>query len=388
MSGRVCRTLGDDSFRFEPLVYTSDGLEWSGLYGCSGDANITYHETYTAFALNPTDDDPDPRCEGAVFKVYSKLREFGDFERATLVLGDGTNCGQGPFQLSCETRPCCATQSCEDTNANSNSNSGFSACFSESATVQVQTKNHMITEVAMKDLKLGDRVQTSSGFQPVYSFGHHDLDSSTDFLRIHTKKNTPLEITKDHLVFLQDQDTPVPAVSIKVGDRLHNNNKEGAVVTKIGSVHKQGLYAPLTASGTVIVDGILASSYITLQEDATFVHVSQGVQTWISQQQFVHWLLAPHRLLCLGLFPKLGETYTHKGMPVWIDYGIQYIQAAHRQHFVVEAMMLFAGLALGVVCFLLESLFGPSMTPLVVAALVYYYKNVRQSTRGAKKLSA
>jgi len=390
LSGRVCRTLGDDSFRFEPLVYTNNSLTWRNLYGCSGDAEITYRETYTEFKLNPTSDNPDPRCEGAVFKLYSKIRDVGDFDKASLVLGDGTSCGNGPFQMSCETRPCCKT-GCEDPNADSGGGGGSALCFSESATVQVQSSGNVVREVSMQDLKVGDSVQTSSGFQPVYSFGHYDLKSSTDFLMVHTNQNekNALEITKDHLLFLQDQDTPITAGSIKVGDRLQTEDKEGATVTKIGSVRKQGLYAPLTASGTVVVDGILASSYVTLQgsqDDAAFVHV-QGVKTWVSQQQFVHLLLAPHRLLCTGLFPALGETYTRNGMPLWIDFGIQYIQTAHGQNFVVESIMLLLGLALGAACFLLESLFGASFAPLAVAALVYYYKNVRRSTGGVKKVS-
>lgn len=375
-SGRVCRNIGDNGFRMEPLVYQNDTLTWeSSFLGCKGNAtSITHYDAQTEFRLNAIEGD-DPRCDGAVLTIYSQIRaEAGDFKRVKLVLGDGTNCGIGPLQLACEPRACCAEGCQEKPEASSGGRSAL--CLSESATVEVFQGGL----VALKDLQLGDRVKTSTGYEPVYSFGHHDLESSADFLAIHTSNNKrPLEITKDHLLFLRGQVTPVPAGSVRVGDRLQTQDKEGAIVTKIGAIHKQGLYAPLTASGTVVVDGVLASSYVTLQGSA-FVHF-QGIKTWLSQERFVHVLLSPHRLLCMGLFPALGETYTVNGMPIWVDYGIQYIQTAHNQSFIAEAIMLLAGLFVTGLCFLLEHLFGPSLAPLAVACFVYYCKNIRKSSR-------
>lgn len=90
------------------------------------------------------------------------------------------------------------------------------ACFPESVSVHVQDRG----KVAMKDLQIGDLVFANGKYQPVYAFGHHKPDETTLFLQLHTEEETPLELSPEHLVFLDGNDFPVPAHSIQVGDVL------------------------------------------------------------------------------------------------------------------------------------------------------------------------
>merc|ERR1712187_372078 len=68
------------------------------------------------------------------------------------------------------------------------------------------------------------------------------------------------QATSGHLVFTAESDKPMSKV---VGDRVlvGDNWRKVTGVSAIES--SSGLYAPLTPSGTIVVEGVLASSYAT-----------------------------------------------------------------------------------------------------------------------------
>ena len=58
----------------------------------------------------------------------------------------------------------------------------------------------------------------------------------------------------------------VPASLLKKGDQLvRGNSGELVTVQSVRTVVCKGVYAPFTAFGTIVVDNILASNYITYQ---------------------------------------------------------------------------------------------------------------------------
>ena len=64
-----------------------------------------------------------------------------------------------------------------------------------------------------------------------------------------------------HLVFMTEKGA-VSASRIQVGDLLMSS-PGSAKVTKVGSVQRQGLWAPATESGSIVVNGVVASNYIS-----------------------------------------------------------------------------------------------------------------------------
>ena len=125
------------------------------------------------------------------------------------------------------------------------------SCFSSVTTVNVLNEG----EVAMKDLKVGDKVLVKDGkYEAVYAFDHLSTTEEAEFLQFHTSGTDkhPLEMTPTHMVYLQDDPNPVTADSVKVGDVFQGKNGE---VKKIKTVTKEGVYTPLTPSGSVVVDG-------------------------------------------------------------------------------------------------------------------------------------
>ena len=86
----------------------------------------------------------------------------------------------------------------------------------------------------MEALQVGDYVKIGKGevYEKVYAFGHHVPHKNTEFVQIHTNAGSPLEVTSEHLVFVNGKTNPVRAGSIKIGDLLQAEGKD-AVVQKI-----------------------------------------------------------------------------------------------------------------------------------------------------------
>lgn len=114
---------------------------------------------------------------------------------------------------------------------------------------------------------------------------HYQPEMETKFLQIHTTTSSDaLEVTSDHLVFLQNG-TAVRASKIRVGDVLDGVN---VVVNNITHVVRRGAYAPLTESGEFLANDMRVSSYVAIWADA-----------WVPRP---HWwgqlLFSPIRILC------------------------------------------------------------------------------------------
>ena len=246
-----------------------------------------------------------------------------------------------------------------------------SSCFSKGATVQVEG----VGSVAMEDLQVGQKVLTGTGnYQPVYAFGHYNPEGLAMFVQFHTK-DSMLEMTGNHLVFKDGQ--AVRADSIQVGDVLSSGP-----VTKITSAPNQGLYMPLTKDGTIVVDGILASSYVSIADDVPGV-VEKSAVFLADEQSLLHWWLAPYRMMCMGISANFCTgSFTEEGISNWLMYGKNFAEFAETQHAVVQY-------ATGVVVFLVfaafvavENILGSPLasmaTGVATMAAFSFYKKMRR----------
>jgi hypothetical protein len=115
------------------------------------------------------------------------------------------------------------------------------------------------------------------------------------------------------MVFVSGKSNPVRADSIQVGDMLRGESGDKKV-TKIRRVKRNGGYAPLTPNGSIVVDGIVASNYISLQSNAAEYVYFFGAAI-LSHQQFAHMLTSPVRLMCMGISAHLCSGYDEDGKP-------------------------------------------------------------------------
>lgn len=189
---------------------------------------------------------------------------------------------------------------------------GFVFCFSGDATCLVEGRG----DVPMKDISLGDRVMVEGGkYEAVYSFGHRAPNVKAEFIELVTAVNE-LALSKDHMVFV-DGGRSVPASHVKVGDQLELASGIFEEVRTIRTVVRQGAYAPFTASGALIVNGVKASSFIAFQDSETLLIA--GVNTGLTFQFLARASEAPHRIWCQYFSACLEEQYTAEGISTWVD---------------------------------------------------------------------
>jgi Hint module len=261
---------------------------------------------------------------------------------------------------------------------------GGSGCFSATSTLFVRGKG----SVAMKDVEVGDMVMTTSQetFEPLYAFAHRNKGQEATFLKITTDLNS-LEVTEEHLVYIAGKTRPVRADSIKVGDELQAGNGLNAVVKEIVSVIKEGLYAPLVPSGQILVDGVLASSYIALQEEDNEYFSTFNGLIKIPHDAVVHFYLSPMRVVCMGMTDKPCRVMASNGMPLYISLCLDALRMAHDSAYAYYAQPLLIVLTffLAIGFYVVEGLFGAKMGPLIIFTLAVAYSFSRKFTVRNKK---
>jgi len=186
-------------------------------------------------------------------------------------------------------------------------------CFPGEAFVDARGKGQM----ALKDLKIGDQIMVDGEgrYETVYSFGHKDEGVLNNYFQFITTSGAQVEISKDHLVFVEGKGT-VPASHVRLEDKLYAM-KAWDSVASIKSVTRRGAYAPLTPSGTLIVNGFKVSSFVALQDSPSLV--IGGVPTGLP----FHWLERtfelPHQFWCICIASCTNEEYSVHGISTWAE---------------------------------------------------------------------
>ena len=162
----------------------------------------------------------------------------------------------------------------------------------------------------MDEIAIGDRVLTvdSSGVvvpSAIYIMPHAQKYGTFVFKRISTDSNHTLTVSPDHYVLMADlrqggtwvHRRSVPAGRVRVGgmvwvlDRKKNALKHTTVIN-ISNVWDTGIYAPLTLTGTIVVDGIVASVYSTMLGSESMMHsiCGFGRYLWLASPQLFKFL--------------------------------------------------------------------------------------------------
>ena len=215
------------------------------------------------------------------------------------------------------------------------------------SSVQVKHERGSVEPKALADLRVGDRVLTNKGdYESVYAFAHYSPNIRAKFLQIFTSDSkTPLEISKEHLIYLEGQSHPVRADSIRVGNNLLSSKR----VAKIRVVERLGVYAPLTKSGTIVVDGIKVSAYADIEGG----HDARDHPTIIGTNSYIHAGMSPFRLYC-GLSKNLCMSYNDDGMPPYVAFGIWISNSASQLPVVAQIPYLAGFTIVTSACILLE----------------------------------
>jgi Hint module len=184
------------------------------------------------------------------------------------------------------------------------------ACFSGDSLVQVLAKGR----VRMKDLILGDKVHVGNNvFEPVYSFGHRNSDVKADYIRVRTERST-IVISEDHMIF-SDLGNAIAARLLKVGDKLLHGSGDILTVQDIAVISAEGAYAPFTPSGKIVVNDVVASSFVAFGNGSTMKLA--GFR--FSFHWLAHTFETPHRFYCTYISNCKSEAYNDEGISYWVD---------------------------------------------------------------------
>jgi len=222
----------------------------------------------------------------------------------------------------------------------SDADSSFAACFSGTSLVTERLRGI----VPMKDIRLGDQVQTttasgSPSWSKVRTFLHwHPNEVVPALLISHTKGN--LTLTPNHMLFVADRNDAshkkcqhetencykegnekwslLPSHQLQPGDFLLTSNDDSTslLFSKIVSIQEttmEGYYAPLTASGTLVVDGVLASCYAEEESSTTKNTI---IPHWAIQMA-----MAPLRIWQQqnnNYMPAPGEIHPYAKTLIWL----------------------------------------------------------------------
>eukprot|EP00928_Gymnodinium_smaydae_P006214 TRINITY_DN12176_c0_g3_i1.p1 TRINITY_DN12176_c0_g3~~TRINITY_DN12176_c0_g3_i1.p1 ORF type:complete len:342 (+),score=63.99 TRINITY_DN12176_c0_g3_i1:46-1071(+) len=178
-----------------------------------------------------------------------------DPQSCTLAAGSGKNGNLLPFNQKCMYDPTPATAP---------------SCFPGEATVQVHGSTF---PRAMDDLKEGDQIMVSSDtYEPVLGFLHALRESSAKTYLAVAHEHGVFRASANHLVFTTETDKRV--ADLKVGDMLIVNGEPSLVLSASEESTSAGMYAPLTPSGRLVVDGVLASAYAGMATGPKTPHAS------------------------------------------------------------------------------------------------------------------
>ena len=175
----------------------------------------------------------------------------------------------------------------------------------------------------MESLLVGEEVQviTNKGVtsKPVITFIHRQPDLFQKFLQITTLRYKKiLKITEDHLIFVEKngKEAAIPSRDVKIGDMVYikvggQETLEKDAVQGVSIVFEKGVYAPVTLSGTILVNDVYTSCYFDVLSHVWFhramgaaravYHLSPTMAEWISsigeEDGFPGWCRLGHKLL-------------------------------------------------------------------------------------------
>ncbi|CAN8071580.1 unnamed protein product [Agarophyton chilense] len=143
------------------------------------------------------------------------------------------------------------------------------SCFPALSVVQRVTSSGNIQATPMNALNFGDAVihNSISEASEVFFFGHKSASQWALYRRVVAKTYETgreqiytLHISESHLIPVAGRGD-VPARLLNVGDELFTDQGGLARVLAVEDHVMQGMYSPITTSGTLSVDGILVSAY-------------------------------------------------------------------------------------------------------------------------------
>lgn len=174
-------------------------------------------------------------------------------------------------------------------------------CFPAASVVRLEGGG----ETTVDRVRAGDRVLATDGegrllYSEVLTFLDRDEGATRVFVRVHLSDNSSVTATEAHLLLLASG-APVFAGAVLPGDRLLVPGG-WARALRTSRVLRRGVFAPLTATGTIVVDGAVASCYAAVRSQALAHWALAPLRAWLK--------VAPTPQPTRGVHPYVSALYT------------------------------------------------------------------------------
>jgi len=266
---------------------------------------------------------------------------------------------------------CCLLGSCTWKVGLTGSCPGF--CFSSLMKVREESKGI----IPIYQVQVGDkvRVDTKGTYDYVTSWSHYQPDKNAIFLQVTAGKEAMIELSSDHMIFVNNNHRAIPASQLKLGDTLLSGGKKVNAVTKIQSVMRKGQFAPLTKTGTILVNDVYSSVYVSLT-NSEFLEIIPGLS--ISMQWVAHTFTT-----LLQKCASSEEQYNKEtGLANWIETPLKFSTwILNSQRSILLRLSIFIpGLVIGFIFWIMNTY---PMILLLVSA-VYFYNKKRVGNKEKK----
>ncbi|CAJ0565638.1 unnamed protein product, partial [Mesorhabditis spiculigera] len=167
--------------------------------------------------------------------------------------------------------------------------SGIPACFTGDTLVETSSGFKR-----MDELRVGEQVltaeQNTTTFTRVDSWLHRLPSTTAYFVQLRTQDEKTLKLTPQHFIYRVDcsgltfATEMIFAEMLKTGDCVYAIGADRAVhptrIVHLEVVEEKGVYAPMTRSGDIFVNGIYASCHNVVKANTlshTFLHLADNV---------------------------------------------------------------------------------------------------------------
>jgi len=141
---------------------------------------------------------------------------------------------------------------------------GASICFHASSKVLLESGPW----ISMERLKYGDKILTINKdnqfvYSPVVDFTGVFPFTVGSFIRVFHQRGNPLTLSEIHLVYSNGKFVMAKDLQVGMKLRVYTNSSvsELSEITRIETGTERGWYSPLTKTGTIVVDGVVASCH-------------------------------------------------------------------------------------------------------------------------------
>jgi hypothetical protein len=235
-----------------------------------------------------------------------------------------------------------STCTCASVSSNGNVCLQYTCTTTQRVTACFPGRSLVITENGLKkslsNVTIGERVlvvnkENKLVYEPIYAFIHLKRNGLFDFLSInlqyndHLNSTTSFLVSANHLVFVANDkkvQTAAFAGELHVNDRIKYIYQNRIISAKIQSIHlikEEGYYAPLTSSGTIVIDNVLASNYATVNNHDLAHSVMKIYRWWIylfgslENNENVPWILRKLQTIVQWYgIEKFGQTSIYDGI--------------------------------------------------------------------------